>query len=171
MSAVDTTSSKSGGARGELVLEPMRSEHVEQVVAIERTIFDSPWTRGMFRQEVADRYLSRSWVAILEGRVIGYLITWFLRDEVHLLNIGIHPDCQGRGYGRRMLDYLISQAVQSDRDSITLEVRSSNRVARRLYESFGFVAVGRRKGYYQDNREDAVVMLLDLRNQRHGENA
>jgi ribosomal-protein-alanine N-acetyltransferase len=152
-----------------LILEPMRVEHVPEVVAIERSVFDSPWTEGMFRQEVNDHYLSRSWVATNGARVIGYLVSWFLRDEVHLLNIALHPGHRGRGYGRQLLEHLVDEAVHGGRYVITLEVRESNLPARRLYESFGFVDVGRRRGYYQDNREDAIVMMLDLRAGRAGD--
>jgi len=150
-------------AHDELVIETMQTNHVSAVVAIEERTFDSPWTEGMFRQEVADGYLSRSWVATVGGVVVGYIISWFLRDEVHLLNIALDPDHRGRGYGKRMMQYLIDEAVHAGRDVITLEVRESNTPARHLYESFGFVNVGRRLGYYQDNREDAVVMTLTFR--------
>jgi len=149
-------------AHDELAIEPMVSGHVRAVVTIEERTFDSPWTEAMFRQEVADGYLSRSWVATLGGRVIGYLISWFLREEVHLLNIAVDPDFRGRGYGRQMMRHLVHEAVHGGREMITLEVRESNAPARRMYESFGFVNVGRRLGYYQDNREDAVVMNLYL---------
>lgn len=150
-------------AAGDIVIEPMQGAHVAEVVAIERRTFDSPWTEGMFRQEVSDGYLSRSWVALRDGRVIGYLISWFLREEVHLLNVAVDSTFRGRGYGRRLIEYLVDQTVQGGRDVITLEVRESNAVARALYESFGFETIGRRRGYYQDNHEDAVVMILNIR--------
>ena len=145
------------------MIEPRRAIHVPEVAAIEERTFDSPWTEGMFRQEVADSYLSRPWVALEDGRVVGYVISWFLREEVHLLNIAIDESRRGRGYGRRMMRHLVDEAARGGRDLITLEVRESNAPARRLYEFFGFRVIGRRREYYQDNREDAVVMLLDLR--------
>lgn len=159
MTAVES----SDGIGDALVIETMQAGHVSEVAALEEFIFDSPWTVGMFRQEVSDRYLSRPWVATMGGRLIGYLISWFLREEVHLLNIAVDPAYQGRGFGRQMLQHLIDEAVHNGRDVITLEVRESNAPARHMYESFGFAVVGRRAGYYQDNREDAVVMTLDLR--------
>jgi ribosomal-protein-alanine N-acetyltransferase len=140
----------------------MGARHVRDVAAIENDLFDNPWTEGMFRQEVADGYLSRSWVALLDGRVVGYTVSWFLRDEVHLLNIAVAREHQGSGYARRMLATLIDAARLGGRKLVTLEVRESNLIARRLYAAFGFQPVGRRKHYYQDNREDAVVMNLDL---------
>jgi ribosomal-protein-alanine N-acetyltransferase len=153
-------------AMEDLVIERMRASHVPDVAAIEDRTFDSPWTEGMFVQEVADSYLSRSWVAVKGRRVVAYVISWFLREEVHLLNIAVDESHRGKGYGRRMMQHLIDEAVRGGRGSVTLEVRESNLPARRLYESFGFQVVGRRKEYYQDNREDAVVMTLDLRSGR-----
>jgi ribosomal-protein-alanine N-acetyltransferase len=141
----------------------MQNEHVRDVVAIEEQLFDNPWTEGMFRQEVTDGYLSRSRVALLEGHVVGYTVSWFLRDEVHLLNIAVAREHQGRGYARRMLVWLIGEAERCGRGTITLEVRESNVAARSLYEAQGFVVTGRRQNYYHDNREDAVVMTLRLR--------
>lgn len=167
MSALDAATPR-GRSSDDIAIEPMRRGHVADVVAIERRTFDSPWTEGMFRQEVSDGYLSRSWVAVRDGTVVGYLISWFLREEVHLLNVAVDAGCRGRGYGRRLVKYLLDQAVQGGRDVITLEVRESNAVARRLYESFGFATIGRRKGYYQDNHEDAIVMILDVRDRRDG---
>jgi ribosomal-protein-alanine N-acetyltransferase len=146
-----------------IALEPMQNEHVRDVVAIEEQLFDNPWTEGMFRQEVTDGYLSRSRVALLEGHVVGYTVSWFLRDEVHLLNIAVAREHQGRGYARRMLVWLIGEAERCGRGTITLEVRESNVAARSLYEAQGFVVTGRRQNYYHDNREDAVVMTLRLR--------
>ncbi len=152
-----------------LTLVPMSRAHIPEIIAIEDDLFDSPWTEPMFRQEVADDFLSRSWVAVVDGRVVGYMVTWFLREEVHLLNIAVARAHQGNGYARRMLSELIDRSVRGGRDLITLEVRESNDSARRLYDAHGFVVVGRRKNYYQDNREDAVVMTLDVRDLRGGE--
>ena len=153
----------------ELSLERMRGAHIPEILAIEEDLFDGPWTESMFHQEVSDSYLSRPWVAMLDGRVVGYMVTWFLRDEVHLLNIAVARAHQGKGYARRMLSELIDESVRGGRDLITLEVRESNHSARRLYDAHGFIVVGRRKSYYQDNHEDAVVMTLNVCPLRDGE--
>ncbi len=155
----------------EVLLERMCGAHIPEIVAIEADLFDGPWTESMFRQEVSDSYLSRPWVAVLDGRVVGYMVTWFLRDEVHLLNIAVARAHQGKGYARRMLSELIDECVRGGRDLITLEVRESNVSARRLYDAHGFVVVGQRKNYYQNDREDAVVMMLDVCDLRDGEGA
>lgn len=148
-----------------LTIEPMRERHLDAVVAIEGRLFPTPWTVGMFRQEIADNVLSRSVVAMRDGAVVGYLVAWFVHEEVHLLNVAVDPDYQRRGYGRRLLEDLIARARAEQRSLVTLEVRVGNTSARRLYESFGFVAAGRRRRYYRDTGEDATIMLLDLRRQ------
>jgi len=145
-----------------LVIERMRVAHVREIVAIENDLFDGPWTEGMFRQEVRDEFLSRPLVGLVDGAVVAYMIAWFLREEVHLLNIAVARAHQGRGYARALLTRLIGMAREGGRTSISLEVRVSNLRAIRLYESFGFFSVGRRKEYYQNNREDALIMTLDV---------
>jgi len=141
----------------------MTGAHLDAVVRIEETLFrDGPWTREMFRQELEDLAMSRPVVATLDGEVVGYMATWFLRHEVHLLNIGVAKGHQRKGYGRRMVDHLIDQARTGARALVTLEVRAGNDAALTLYESLGFVQVAVRKHYYEETGEDAVVMVLDL---------
>jgi ribosomal-protein-alanine N-acetyltransferase len=146
-----------------LTIEPMRERHLDDVLAIEGRLFPTPWTEGMFRQEIADNVLSRSVVALHGGVVVGYLVAWFVHQEVHLLNVGVDPDYQRRGFGRRLVSDLVARARAERRALVTLEVRVGNAPARRLYESFGFVEAGVRRRYYRDSGEDAIVMLLDLR--------
>jgi ribosomal-protein-alanine N-acetyltransferase len=146
----------------EISIEPMTAVHVPDVVALEAELFDHPWTTGMFLQEVEDNHLSRPFVALHNGRVVGYLISWFLRDEVHLLNIGVTPRLQRRGIARRFVDHLIALARLERRGWVTLEVRVGNTPALALYESCGFRKVKRRRDYYEDTGEDAIVMVLVL---------
>lgn len=147
----------------DLCIEPMTRAHIPDVIRIEEELFDSPWTEGMFRQEVRDRFLSRPLVGLVGGEVVAYMIAWFLRDDVHLLNIAVTPSHQRKGFARAMLRHLIEVASAEGRASITLEVRAGNARAIRLYEEHGFYTIGRRPHYYQDNGEDAIVMALDLR--------
>jgi len=146
----------------ELRIEPMTVAHLDSVLALEEELFpDGPWTREMFRQELEDLSMSRPAVALVGDTVVGYMATWFLRDEVHLLNLGVSPGHQRKGYARRMVEHLIGQARIGNRELITLEVRAGNEAARRLYTSLGFLEVALRRGYYESG-EDAVVMVLDL---------
>jgi ribosomal-protein-alanine N-acetyltransferase len=140
----------------------MALEHLDRVIELEETLFpEGPWTREMFRQELEDLAMSRPSVALIGDDVVGYMATWFLREEVHLLNIGVAKQHQRKGYARRMVEHLIAQARVGNRELITLEVRAGNDAARRLYATFGFIEVTLRRGYYESG-EDAVVMVLDL---------
>jgi len=145
-------------------LTRMTESHIAQVLAIERTVFESPWTSQMFRQEVQGIFGSYPTVAIVDGRVVGYQVAWFIEDEVHLVNIAVRKDYQERGIGALLLRELIEDALAKRKAIITLEVRASNEVAQAFYHRFLFRTIGVRKGYYSDNREDALLMALDLSN-------
>jgi len=149
-----------------IVIERMGAEHVTEVHRIECELFGTPWSEGMFRQEVEhDASFSRPFVAVGgDGELIGYMINWFVSNEVHLLNIGVAPAHQRNGYARQMMDYLIDLSRRDGREYIILEVRESNNAARHLYDSLGFKRIGIRERYYEDSREDAVVMMLPLEN-------
>lgn len=146
----------------DITIETMRHIHVPGVLAIEHERFSSPWTETMFLQEVEESGFSRAYVALESGRVVGYLVSWFLRREVHLLNIAVAKSHERRGLGRRMLRFLLEMARREHKDMITLEVRESNETAIRLYRSFGFAPVGIRRGYYRDDKEDAVLMTRSV---------
>ena len=88
----------------------------------------------------------------------GYIGLWRILDEGPITNIAIDPEYRGRKLGSTLFKYAIDEMKSAGTNSFTLEVRESNRVAIRLYESFGFKMAGRRKNYYQDNQEDALLM-------------
>lgn len=142
----------------DIAIKPMRYAHIPAIMAIELEAFTTPWTAEMFRQEIADNRLSRSYVAVAGERLVGYLVAWFTQNEVHLLNIAVAASDQRRGTGKRMLQFLLDVAAGEHKEIITLEVRESNDVAIEMYRSFGFSPVGVRHQYYQDDKEDAVLM-------------
>ncbi len=146
----------------DLVIEAMEAAHIPRVLEIERDLFPAPWSEGMFVQEVEEKWLSRSFVGSVGGTVIGYLVSWMLRGEVHVLNLAIAREFQRRGYARRMLVHLIDVARAGNCRILTLEVRVSNTPARLLYQTMGFSPVGVRRRYYHDNDEDALVLTLRL---------
>ena len=152
----------------DLVIEPLDEAHLARVLEIERELFRAPWSLAMFRQEVEEKWLSRSFVAISEGEVVAYVIAWFLRGEVHILNLGVTPSHQRRGIARRLLRHILDFAEETNSALITLEVRVSNEAAKRLYASMGFASVGIRRRYYRDNDEDALVMTRRLGRDRQG---
>ena len=145
-----------------LSLERMRSRDLDEVVAIERASFTLPWSRGAFLYEMEQNRVARCFVVREDGRVVGYVCLWEIGDEVHVTNIAVHPEFRQRGIGRMLLSTVLDDARGRRLRVVGLEVRPSNREALPLYESFGFKVVGRRKGYYYDTGEDALVMELKI---------
>jgi ribosomal-protein-alanine N-acetyltransferase len=143
-------------------LEEFDHRHLDEVVRIEST-FAAPWTREMFQQELRQRQeLAYSLVAVVDGRVVGYALNWFVADEVHIVNLAVHPHWRRRGIARRLLHEVFDCARRRGMVIATLEVRYHNDAAISLYRSLGFREVALRKKYYADNGEDALVMLADL---------
>jgi ribosomal-protein-alanine N-acetyltransferase len=140
----------------------MTTADIEKVIAIERVSFPFPWSTRFFLDELKVD-CARSILAEVEGRIVGYVLFWFLPEEVDIHNIAVHPDFRRQGIGRLLLEQVVAAARRHDRLRVTLDVRFSNAPAQNLYHSFGFVARGLRKGYYSDNGEDALVMALELR--------
>ena len=138
---------------------PAGSEHLPEVVVIDHLTLGSKSAEQVYRDEL-EREFSRLDLLILDESVIGFVNYWLVSDEVHLLSLATHPDHQRCGYGLRLMQRLL--AVASDRSSrcVTLEVRRSNVAAIALYERLGFEHVAVRAGYYADDHEDALVMLL-----------
>ena len=144
-----------------MVIRKMTLDDLEQVVAIDQVSFSLPWPARSFRFELTDNEASRCWVADLDGRVIAMLVGWFIVDELHVATIATHPEFRGQGIGREILLYSLRAAKEEGAVKSFLEVRESNEIAQTMYRSFGFVEDGRRKGYYKDNGEDAILMSLD----------
>ena len=144
----------------ECVIRRMVEADIDAVAAVEAATFPTPWSRDAFASEmrnVAARYL----VAELDGRVIGFAGAWVILDESHVTNIAVLEPFRGRGIGRLLTAGLLQYLANLGAAYATLEVRRSNEVAQRLYESLGFVRLGVRKKYYEDNGEDALIMVCD----------
>jgi ribosomal-protein-alanine N-acetyltransferase len=146
-----------------LALDRMRPQDLDEVLAIERASFTMPWSRSAFLYEMQQNRAARCWVT-REGdaHVIGYLCLWEVADEVHITNVAVRPDARRQGVARSLLRSVLDDARARGFQVVVLEVRPSNHQARALYESFGFRAVGRRRGYYYDTGEDALVMEIRL---------
>ncbi len=143
------------------VVVPMRVEDLDAILVIERASFPTPWSRRAFLSELTENAYARYYVAKVGGRVIGYAGTWAVLDEVHVTNVAVHPSWRNQGIGHRLMEAIVAQADASRCRRVTLEVRRSNLVAQRLYESFDFVRRGVREGYYTDTHEDAFVMVRE----------
>ena len=145
----------------ECLIRRMTVADVDAVVAIEAATFAMPWSRESFLQELTRNVAARYLVAELAGQVIGYAGAWVILDESHVTNIAIAEAYRGNGYGRRLTEALMQYLSNLGAAYATLEVRRSNERAQSLYKSLGFVGVGWRKRYYEDNREDALLMVCE----------
>ncbi|MBM4300398.1 MAG: ribosomal-protein-alanine N-acetyltransferase [Deltaproteobacteria bacterium] len=137
---------------------------VSAIWAIEKAAFLTPWSRWSFLAELGQRYshtLVIGPAAPHPRQTLGYLIFWVVLDEMHILNLAVHPKHRRRGLARRLLAEGLAQARTLGAELAWLEVRTSNLAAQALYKSFGFREVGRRPRYYDDTREDALLLTLD----------
>jgi ribosomal-protein-alanine N-acetyltransferase len=140
----------------------MRLEDLDEVLEIERASFTMPWSRGAFTYEIERNRVARCWVMREEHRVAGYLCLWEVGTELHVTNVAVHPGYRRRGIARELLAAVLADAARRSLSVVGLEVRPTNVEARTLYESFGFRVVGRRRGYYYDTGEDALIMEARL---------
>ena len=136
----------------------MAIEDIDDILLIEHESFSVPWSREAFESELLKNALSVYLVAEIKNEIIGYGGMWLILDEAHITNVAVRLSSRGNGVGERLVEFLIDKASKSGARSMTLEVREGNVAARRLYEKMGFFVEGIRPGYYQDNKEDALIM-------------
>ncbi len=141
----------------------MTVRDLDAVVAVEARAYSWPWSRGNFIDTLAAGHIAE----VLEDRdagLLGYFVAMNGVDELHLLNVTVAPEWQGRGHGSALLDAVAEHGRDRGLAALWLEVRQSNHRARALYARRGFAEVGLRRGYYPaaGRREDAVVMRLAL---------
>lgn len=132
------------------------------IEAIEQQAYPTPWSRSMFASELAKP--TSICLGAFEGQdLVGYVINSRYVDAWHVMNVAVAPEHQRRGVASALLERLFELTRDDERRGYTLEVRVSNEDAIRLYEKLGFESRGIRRGYYTDNREDAVIMWRDAR--------
>ncbi len=150
-------------------IRPIRKEDIAQIVEIEKLCFAMPWSEESIRKDVTENVVA-CWLVMDdgEGKILAYAAMWFVLDEAHVCNVAVHPDYRGRGFGKAIFGALVETAKKNSMSLMELEVRRSNTVAQNLYHSFGFIDVGYRKRYYEDNKEDALLMFKEF---RYGEDA
>lgn len=140
----------------------MTMKDIPAVVGIEEESFATPWTEEIFEHEMTGNNYAHYLVATIDNEVIGHCGMWVVLDECHITNIAVLKAYRGHGIGEQLL----KEAQQLCRDlavaHMTLEVRVSNEVAQNMYRKLGFQDGGIRKNYYSDNREDALVMWVEL---------
>jgi len=153
------------GTATRFTVRRMILEDLEQVVTIDQLSFSLPWPAHSYRYELLENVVSRQWVAEIQSgeeasKVVGMIVVWLILDEAHIATIAVHPQYRGRGIGQQMLLTALRECTNQGAASATLEVREHNQIAIAMYSKLGFEIVGRRKRYYKDTNEDAVLMTL-----------
>ena len=145
----------------DICFRAMQDADLDEVQRIEQQAFSHPWKRTLY-QDALERY--QCWVMQRAGQHIGHAVVQYIVDEAHLLNIVIAVEQQGSGYGRQLLEFVLTQAEQQKSKECYLELRQSNQGAYALYEQLGFNEIGRRNNYYPaaQGHEDAIVMACTL---------
>jgi ribosomal-protein-alanine N-acetyltransferase len=149
-------------ARAKVDVRRLALHDLDSIETIENAVYPTPWSRSMFAGELAKpSSLSLGGFDPDTGRLVAYLIVSRYVDAWHVMNLAVHPGWRRVGVASRLLDELFEVTAGDSRRGYTLEVRVSNVSAIALYECFGFEASGVRRGYYTDNREDALIMWKD----------
>ncbi len=141
-----------------VTLAAMTMADLRRVLEIERESFRTPWPADAYVHELRENRLAAYIAARADDDVVGYAGMWVILDEAHITTIAVDPRYRGQHIGERLLIGLIDDALERGARWMTLEVRRSNTTAQALYRKYGFREIGTRKGYYSDNREDAIVM-------------
>jgi ribosomal-protein-alanine N-acetyltransferase len=147
----------------EIIIERMEEGDLDEIIEIEKRSFPAPWSRNLFRETLSSPF-SINLVARkkVDKGVVGYANFYLIGNEVQVLNIAIKPESRNRGYGSQFLSHAIGLLKAQGAEDFYLEVREGNSHAIRLYETLGFERIGKRKGYYPETKEDAIVMRLKI---------
>lgn len=161
----------------EIRIRVATAEDIDAMTELDAVCFSAPWSHASFEAELTTNRLA--WYLVAEeldstceeqtGFLIGYAGLWAIEDEGHITNVAVHPDYRRVHLGSILVDTLIAETRKEGLKRFTLEVRVSNLAAIALYEKFGFISAGLRKGYYEDNNEDAMIMWLEAEEDSHGE--
>lgn len=144
------------------MLRSMKEEDLEQVIEIDAQCFPVPWKIKDYSYELGDNDYAYLYVIEEENHIVGYIDFWITFDVCQLAKIAVLPAYRGKHLARKLMDQMIKDADQKQCETISLEVRVSNQSAQKLYEAYDFITVNVRKKYYQDNGEDAYVMIKAL---------
>ena len=140
----------------------MTTEHIKDVHKIEEDSFSIPWSEKAFYDELTKNKMAIYIVAKKDNEIIGYGGMWHVINEGHITNVAVKKEYRGKGVGTKIIDAFIDIAREKEMIGITLEVRVSNDIAKNLYKKNGFIMEGIRKEYYEDNKEDAIIMWKNL---------
>ena len=140
-----------------MIIETMNIAHVAQIAELEKLCFSDPWSEKSVASELNNPLAL--WLTAVEGeRVTGYIGSQTVMDETDMMNVAVHPDFRRRGIAEALVNELVARLKSRESRSLTLEVRASNLSAITLYEKLGFSQIGRRKNYYRNPTEDALLL-------------
>ncbi len=145
-------------------IRKMYLDDIDQVHALDQKVFGPKhWSRNVFSKELSNNFTD---YLIAEDskefrKIIGYAGAWFVLDEVHIMTLGIEPEFRRNKIAEAFICAIIATALQNDSRSISLEVRASNEAAKKLYNKFAFQSLGMRKGYYDNPKEDALLLWTE----------
>jgi [ribosomal protein S18]-alanine N-acetyltransferase len=131
---------------------------LDEIVEIEAGAFTNPWTRPMYLRELQNPDVSFLYVLRMDNRIAGFCSFWLVLDEIHINNVALRHQYQGRGLGSLLLRHVLEAGANRGAERATLEVRRSNAPARRLYERLGFEVAATRQNYYMSPPEDALIL-------------
>ncbi len=143
--------------QNDVIYRRMKTDDIDSVVAVEKRSFSVPWSEKMFLEEL-DNPNTVYYVAEINKNIVAYCGMWIITGEAHITNIAVDPLYRGRRIGSGLMRRIMEVAREKILTGITLEVREGNTSAISMYKRFGFRVEGRRKGYYSDNQEDALIM-------------
>ena len=151
-----------------ITVRPMILDDLDQVVAIDQNSFSLPWPAHSFRYELMENDVARLWVAEIDinqdnPQVVGMMVVWLILDEAHIATIAVDPRFRRLGVARQMIHTAMQECATMGARSATLEVRENNLNAIDLYHKLEFKVVGRRKRYYKDTNEDAILMTMYMK--------
>ena len=139
----------------------MNESHVSAVAALEKICFSDPWSENSVASELNNK-LSLWLVCVDENSVAGYIGSQTVMGETDMMNVAVHPDHRRKGIAECLVNELVEQLKALESHSLTLEVRASNMPAISLYRKLGFLEVGRRKNYYRNPKEDALILRKEF---------
>lgn len=145
-----------------LVIIEMASEHVSSLAQIEKQCFSTPWSENALAEEIENPN-ARFFVALCGEQVAGYIGAHNIVGEVYITNVAVAPDYRRQGVATQLIERLVEISRAENAEFITLEVRENNTSAQALYEKQGFGVVGKRKAFYENPREDAILMTINLK--------
>lgn len=142
-----------------VIIDFMKKEDIDTILDISSLSFSTSWSKDSYLQELTNP-VARYLVAKIDNKIVGFVGTWIVLDESHITNIAVHPNYRKQGIASSLLREFLNYCSSQGCIAYTLEVRSGNKAARVLYEKHNFKQEGVRKGYYEDNKEDAIIMWL-----------